>query len=156
MPARPKPGETAPGARTPRSPDSDTRDRRPTDLHNPVVACTVAWLVPGAGHFMLGRNRNALVLFSVLTFMYVMGLSLGGRLFPFQVSEPLVFLSALAEWTMGLPRLASLIGGFGHGEVTAVGYEYGNTFLIVGGLLNALVILDAYDLATGRKTTVIS
>jgi hypothetical protein len=100
---------------------------------------------------MLGRNRHALVLFGVLTFMYVFGLRLGGRLFPFASTEPLVFLSALAQWALGLPRLAALLGGFGAGNVIAVTYEYGNTFLIVSGLLNALVVLDVYDLATGRK-----
>ena len=30
-------------------------------------------------------------------------------------------------------------------------YEYGNTFTAVAGLLNILVILDAYDTARGRK-----
>ena len=41
--------------------------------------------------------------------------------------------------------------GYGAGKVTAVTYEYGNAFLIVAGLLNLLVILDAYDVARGRK-----
>ena len=41
--------------------------------------------------------------------------------------------------------------GLGHGVVTAASYEYGNTFLIVAGLLNMLVVLDAYDVALGRK-----
>ena len=41
--------------------------------------------------------------------------------------------------------------GAGAGEVTATTYEYGNTFLIVAGLLNFLVILDAFDIAMGRK-----
>jgi hypothetical protein len=107
--------------------------------------------VPGGGHFMLGRNRKALVLFVVLTFMYVLGLAAGGRLFPMQLSEPLVFLAALAEWAVLLPRLAAAMGGFGQGDVVAVSYEYGNTFVIVAGLLNTLVILDTYDIATGRK-----
>ena len=35
--------------------------------------------------------------------------------------------------------------------MTAASYEYGNTFLIVAGLLNMLVVLDAYDIALGRK-----
>ena len=30
-------------------------------------------------------------------------------------------------------------------------YEYGNTFLVAAGLLNSLVVLDAYDIALGRK-----
>lgn len=113
--------------------------------------CAVAWLVPGAGHFMLGQNRKALVFFLVLTFMFVVGLAFGGRLFPVGTTEPLVFLAGLAEWAIGLPRMASAIGGFGQGIVTSVTYEYGNTFLIVAGLLNALVVLDTYDVVIGRK-----
>ena len=35
--------------------------------------------------------------------------------------------------------------------VTAASYEYGNTFLMTAGLLNFLVILDAFDIAMGRK-----
>jgi len=41
--------------------------------------------------------------------------------------------------------------GFGAGDVRAVTYEYGNAFLIVAGLLNLLVVIDAYDVALGRK-----
>jgi hypothetical protein len=113
--------------------------------------CGAAWLVPGAGHFLLGQTQKALTFFVVLTAMAVIGLALGGRLFPFEASDPLLFLAALAQWTIGLPRLAALAGGLGQGSVTAASYEYGNTFLIVSGLLNALVVLDTYDVATGRK-----
>jgi hypothetical protein len=31
-------------------------------------------------------------------------------------------------------------------------YEYGNTFLLIAGLLNYLVMLDAFDIAAGRKS----
>jgi hypothetical protein len=41
--------------------------------------------------------------------------------------------------------------GYEAGLVTAPTYEYGNTFTAVGGLLNILVILDAYDTAVGNK-----
>ena len=116
-----------------------------------MLATAAGWLVPGAGHFVAGQTRKALIFFVVLTVMNVIGLALGGRLFPLEWSEPLVFLSALAEWSLGLPRLAAWLGAFGQGDVVAATYEYGNTFLIVSGLLNTLVILDAYDLAAGRK-----
>ena len=100
---------------------------------------------------MLGQNRKAIVFFVVLTFMYFIGLTFGGRLFPVGTTEPLVFLAGLAQWAAGLPRIGAAIGGFGQGIVTTITYEYGNTFLIVSGLLNALVVLDTYDVATGRK-----
>ena len=41
--------------------------------------------------------------------------------------------------------------GAGAGRVTAATFEYGNAFLIVAGLLNMLVVLDAFDVAQGRK-----
>src|SRR5690242_15669478 len=117
------------------------RETAVADGPSPVLACVAGWLVPGAGHFIVGQTRKAAIFFAVLTGMFVLGLGLGGRLFPLQWSEPLVFLSALAEAALGVPRLASWLGAFGQGNVVAASYEYGNTFLIVSGLLNTLVVL---------------
>ena len=119
----------------------------------PSAALTfiAAWLVPGAGHFLQGQQRKAVILFVVLTAMFLIGLGFAGRLFPFQMTEPLVFLAALAEWAIGVPRMLGAFAGAGRGEVVAATYEYGNTFLIASGLLNVLAIFDAHDLATGRK-----
>jgi hypothetical protein len=122
----------------------------PAALGGPAVT-SIAWLIPGAAHLLLGQTRKGLVFFVVLTAMFLVGGGLGGRLVPFQQAEPLVFLMALAEWGLGLPRLLAALIGYGQGVVVATTYEYGNTFFIGAGLLNALVVLDAYDLATGRK-----
>lgn len=102
---------------------------------------------------MLGQRRKAGVFFVVLSVMFVVGLAFGGRLFPFQMQEPLVFLAAVSEWILLLPRLLAGFGGLGQGDVVAVTYEYGNTFLIVAGLLNALVVMDVLDRARGRSRT---
>lgn len=83
--------------------------------------------------------------------MFVIGLGLNGRLFPFELSQPLVALAAFASVGNGLPYFIAKFMGLGQGVVTAASYEYGNTFLIVAGLLNMLVVLDAYDIALGRK-----
>ena len=52
---------------------------------------------------------------------------------------------------MGLPYVVAKMLGGGGGRVVAITYEYGNTFLIVAGLLNMLVVLDVFDVAQGRK-----
>jgi hypothetical protein len=117
----------------------------------PVLVGVLAWCVPGAGHLLMGYGRKGLTFFAVLVAMFGIGLAFGGRLFPFQLGEPLVFLAAIAQWTQAVPRVIAAMTGLGAGNVVAVTYEYGNTFLIVSGLLNALVLLDAVDLATGRK-----
>jgi hypothetical protein len=95
--------------------------------------------------------RRGVILGVVLLGMFGVGLGLGGRLFPVQLVEPLVFLASLAEWAMAVPRAIAGLAGFGRGDVVAATYEYGNTFLISGGLLNMLVMLDAADRAAGRK-----
>lgn len=115
------------------------------------MVALVAWLVPGAAHLWLGQTRKAVIFFVVLTGMFAVGLVFGGRLFPFQVSDPLVFLAAAAEWGQAVPRIVAGIAGAGQGDVVAATYEYGNTFLMVSGLLNMLVVLNAADVAAGRR-----
>jgi len=83
--------------------------------------------------------------------MFAIGLAIDGRLFPFDFSEPLVALAAFAHVGIGLPYFIASALGLGAGDVRAVGYEYGNAFLIVSGLLNLLVVVDTYDIALGRK-----
>jgi hypothetical protein len=72
-------------------------------------------------------------------------------LFPFAWSEPLVALAAVADLGMGVPYGLARLLGLGSGQASALTYEYGNAFLITSGLLNALVIIDAHDIALGRK-----
>jgi hypothetical protein len=115
------------------------------------LVLAVAWLVPGAGHLWLGRRQKGLIFLVVLPLMFGLGLWLKGRLFPFEPSEPLVALAALADVAAGLPNIIAHLAGAGAGDVTAITWEYGNTFTIVAGLLNLLVVLDVYDVAEGRK-----
>lgn len=107
-------------------------------------------LVPGLGHLWLGRLKG-LVFLLVLPAMFALGLFLEGRIFPVDFSQPLVGLAAIANMGVGLPYIIARVMGYGAGNVIAVTYEYGNTFLIVSGLLNALVVIDAFDISKGRK-----
>ena len=116
-----------------------------------VLLCLAAWAIPGAGHLWLGRRSKGLVFLVAIPVMYVIGLALHGRIFPFDLSDPLVSLGALANLGMGLTYIVASSAGYGGGDVRAVTYEYGITFLIVAGLLNVLVVIDAYDVALGRK-----
>jgi hypothetical protein len=83
--------------------------------------------------------------------MFLVGLQLEGAIFPFQFAEPLAGLAAVAEFGVGLPWFIARALDAGGGTVTAATWEYGNTFMIAAGLLNFLVILDAFDVGMGRK-----
>ena len=131
-----------------------TAAERPRTTAEPGVlalVCLLAWLVPGAGHLWQGRRQKGIIFLIALPLMFLVGLLLHGRLFPLEMSEPLVFLGALADRGIGIPYFLARFMDAGSGTVTAVSYEYGNTFLMTAGLLNFLVVLDAFDIAMGRK-----
>jgi Family of unknown function (DUF6677) len=118
---------------------------------NPVLVGLAAWLIPGAGHLLVGQRGKGLVFLLILPLMFALGLALEGRLFPFEPAQPLVALAAIADVGIGVPYFIAKALGHGAGRVIAVTYEYGNTFVIVAGLLNLLVVCDAWDIASGRK-----
>jgi hypothetical protein len=116
-----------------------------------VLLCLAAWAVPGAGHLWMGRRQKGIVFLLAIPAMFVAGLLMHGRIFPFDWTEPLVGLAAVANLGAGAAWLLARMVDAGAGTVTAVTYEYGNCFLIVSGLLNSLVVLDAFDIGVGRK-----
>lgn len=115
------------------------------------LICAAAWAVPGAGHLWLGRAQKGLTFLVALPLMFAIGLWLDGRLFPFELGQPLVALAAFADLGLGVPYFVATAMGVGAGNVIGQSFEYGNAFLIVAGLLNMLVVLDAFDVAEGRK-----
>lgn len=117
----------------------------------PAAVWVASWLVPGAGHFLQGRTQKAVVFAIAIPALFVLGLVFDGRLFPFDFTQPLVGLAALANLATGVPYFVAAVAGAGGGVVTSAAYEYGNAFVIVAGLLNMLVALDAYDVRLGRK-----
>ena len=130
---------------------SAERPRAAAEPGRLTFICVLAWLIPGAGHLFQGRRQKGLVFLVALPLMFAVGLWLEGRLFPLELSDPLVFLGAIANRGIGAPYVLARLMDSGSGNVTAVAYEYGNTFLMTAGLLNFLVILDAFDIAVGRK-----
>jgi hypothetical protein len=116
-----------------------------------VLLCLAAWAVPGLGHLWLGRRRKGLVFLVALPLMFAIGLSAHGRLSTFDWSDPFACLVAIAQAGTGAMYFIGRGLGYIYGDVTAVTFEYANTFLMVAGLLNMLVIVDVFDIAMGRK-----
>jgi hypothetical protein len=117
-----------------------------------VPACLLAWLLPGAGHLYLRRPVKGFILMGAILSLFMLGLFLDARLQPYlSFDDPLAILRSLAQMAIGVPYFIARALGFDAGMVTSVTHEYGNTFTEVGGLLNILVVLDAYDIAVGRK-----
>ena len=89
--------------------------------------------------------------------MFLTGLWLGGHLFTVTGKEQgfavlLQLLPMIGNIGTGLLYIVCWMANIGFAEkAQLLTYEYGNTFLLVAGLLNYLAMLDAFDIAAGRK-----
>lgn len=115
-------------------------------------AVVLAWIFPGLGHAYLGRRRTALVYSAVVTATFLLGLSFEGRLYSIEAGQPLSILATFAVYGAGLLNVAArILSDNPGGAVLSVTYEYGCAYLLTAGLMNLLLMLDAFDIAIGRK-----
>ena len=115
----------------------------------------LAWVVPGSGHIAQGHLWRGLLLGAAVWIMFAFGMLFGGHLFsPTDLSEgPLALIYSLFNLGMGVIYLVCWGAGAGFSDqAQRATYEYGNIFLMIAGLLNYLAMLDAFDIAAGRKT----
>jgi Family of unknown function (DUF6677) len=127
-----------------------------------TAAVIAAWLVPGAGHLVLGKSGRALLFFLTIVAAFVFGVMLNGHLywptrdatstFGFDLITVLWFFAQIGS---GLCYIVSYLMGLGTVPIPEAAasptFEYGNTFMFLAGLLNYLVVHDAFDIAAGRK-----
>jgi hypothetical protein len=131
-----------------------------------VAAVVLGWVLPGAGHMFLRKAGRGLVFLLIIFFMLGFGLYLGGKTYPRSVSESeritettegVDFLSYFATFAcLGSGPVYFIIRSspkvyYGQGRVESSSHEYGTTFILVAGLLNMLLLLDAFDISIGRK-----
>ena len=118
-----------------------------------------AWLIPGVGHLLLKRWGRAAMLGGAVWVSFLVGLAMGGHMFSLATgqgsSSLLQVPPMIANLGSGILYLFCLFFGIGFSDdpqqAARATYEYGNTFLLIAGLLNYLVVLDAFDIAVGRK-----
>ena len=133
------------------TPASTPPPPKPIALPVTLAVCAAGWLAPGLAHIALGRWVRGLILaFAILT-MFGMGIAMHGRLYDLSPEQPLQVFAFLANVGAGLPYMLAQRLGYGVGQLSSPNYDYGNTYLWVSGLLNYLIVLDAFDIAQGRK-----
>lgn len=119
----------------------------------PAVA--LAWVVPGGGHMLLKRSgRGALILASVLS-LFLLGLMMEGALFWPQSGDLLTTViyygGFIGNVLAGLPYFFTVWLGYSVPDMAGHVHDYGTKFLVAAGLLNLLGMVDAFEIATGRK-----
>lgn len=116
-----------------------------------LVSCVLAWAIPGLGHIASGRVGRGIVFALIVLSLFFGGILLHGKVYRPEPGEPLTYLAAVGAAGVGLPYVVAQKAGWNLGDIRSQSYEYGNTFTLVAGLLNLLIVLDAYDVASGRR-----
>ena len=119
------------------------------------VSGWLAWAIPGAGHFYQGHSARGGLLGGSVFIMYFMGWFMGGHLYGLHnIPEAgfLAYVFGFCDLGTGLLYITSLLAEFAVTDQAQLGTsEYGDRFFMVAGLLNYLCMLDAFDIAVGRK-----
>lgn len=117
----------------------------------PYWVAAAGWAVPGLGHLLLKKWDRAAVFFVSIGALAVLGLASGGHLYSPDLSSPFDTLGFLADLCAGCFYLAARILGLGAFDIGQAWGDYGTVFFLTAGLLNLLCLLDAYDIAVGKK-----
>ncbi len=117
----------------------------------PAFALLLGWLIPGAGHALLGKWGRAALLFVSILGMYLIGIGLVGKIYQPNTGEVLDMLGFVGQLGMGLLYLIARWFGLGASSAATTLNDYGTKYLVACGLLNLIAAVDAHSLASGRK-----
>jgi hypothetical protein len=134
-----------------RTAETETAVQPKRDLGFLVRVCVAGWLIPGFGHLLQGRKWRALILFVSILAMFLFGLAMDGQFFATGSGSYLETLGYFGEMCVGVAMPAARFFGYSGGNPFFVSSDYGTAFLVAAGMLNVLTVLDAYDIAMGRK-----
>ena len=118
-------------------------------------AVLLAWLVPGGGHFLLKRPARGAILGGSVALVFLLGLMMRGTLFQPEGGDLLTMViyygGFIGDLLAGILYVLTVWLGYSQPDMPGHVHDYGTKFLVAAGLLNLLAIVDAYEIATGRK-----
>ncbi len=123
-------------------------------MYKSAIAVVLAWLLPGAGHFYLGKKGRAVAFLCIVAFSLLFGLMLDGKVYTIEPGKSLTFFGKFACMGFGpvyFVLTMKVFGYLGAGNIESFTFDYGNLFVLTAGLMNILLIIDAFDIAKGRK-----
>jgi len=138
-----------------------------------AAALVAGWLVPGAGHAVLGRVWRAAIFFVLVMGSFGLGLAHDGRLALYSPKESfLTGLQLVANFGVGPADVVARMDVYGEAaynlpDPSAASYRpriekfrerqrsavsaYGTAYLWSAGLMNLLLLMDIWDIAKRRK-----
>ncbi len=136
------------------------QDARSVDWPKAVGVAVAAWVIPGLGHWLLGRRGKALFFLVAIWGTFLVGWALSDYRAVFLKRYRIATYGQLG---MGVPTVPLLAGRerlarilqhdiyepTGSSENLLPHYDVGTLYTCVAGLMNVVVILSAVSLALG-------
>ena len=133
-------------------PEKNPKKTASSDSLFPYGVAVAAWAVPGLGHLLLRRWGSALVYFLAVGALAVTGLELRGHIFSATTGDAFDLLGFLADLGAGVFYFLSKLIENGGPDVSRAAGDYGTRFFATAGVLNLLCVLEAHEIARGRKS----
>jgi hypothetical protein len=118
-----------------------------------MLVLLAGWLVPGAGHLLVGKWVRALLIFGSVLGMYVIGIAAAGKIYTPNTGDILDILGFVGQLGLGLLYVIARAFSLGASSAVNTVADYGTKYLLVAGLLNIIAAVDAHSLANGRKAS---
>lgn len=119
-----------------------------------LIVGFLAWLVPGAGHFLIGERKRAVIIFITIVLTLCMGLYIGS-IGVIEVFGTTAFYVKAAQ--IMNPPIVLVLGHCTAGQAYPVyGWpaEIGQVYTMTSGLLNLLCVVNAIYLAHLRRAEI--
>jgi len=117
----------------------------------PYLIFFLSWLCPGMGHFVQKKYLKGIVFLVGILLLLILGVIMKGKFYTTEQFHPLLILGFLGDLGSGIFYFIIKLLGLGKGHIEAITFHYGTTYLVIAGLLNYLVALNAFDIAVGKR-----
>jgi len=118
-------------------------------------AVLLGWVIPGGGHLLLKRPARGGLIAASVSGMFLLGLMMRGALFSPQTGDLLTTViycgGFVGNLLSGVLYFVTVWLGYAQPDMAGHVHDYGTKFLVAAGLLNLLGMVDAFEIATGRK-----
>src|SRR5215470_7487948 len=117
-----------------------------------VFAPAIGWLIPGDGHLIQRRWIRVLLLMATIVTMFAFGLAIDGKNYKPNTGDLLDMLGFVGDLCAGGLYIVSRAMDWGNTAISYATADYGTKFIVVAGLLNVMALVDAHQIAIGKKS----